>query len=107
VTLASKLRGHRDRAMRFFVFTNLFLAGVFLAMMVDRLADAAPVGDAWMWMAAGSAMVGVGIIGVVVVESGPTMRADGVSGMRHAVEVGLTVIFAIAIVALGWQMVVG
>ena len=107
VALATKLRGHRNRAMRFFVFTNLYLAGVFLAMMVDRLADATPVGDAWMWMAAASALVGVGIVGVVVVERGPTMRADGVSPTRHALEVGLTVIFAITIVALCWQMVLG
>jgi hypothetical protein len=107
VVLANKLRGQRARAMRFFVFTNLFLAGIFLAMMLDRLAHVASVGDAWMWMAAASALVGVGIVGVVLVERGPTMRAEGVSAMRHALEVGLTVVFAVAIVALGWQMVVG
>jgi protoheme IX farnesyltransferase len=107
LVLANKLRGQRARAMRFFVFTNLFLAGIFLAMMVDRLAHVASVGDAWMWMAAASALVGVGIVGVVLVERGPTMRAEGVSAMRHTLEVGLTVVFAVAIVALGWQMVVG
>jgi protoheme IX farnesyltransferase len=107
VWLAHKLRDRRDRAMRFFVFSNLFLAGIFLAMMVDRLADAGPVGDASVWMLAASVLVGVGILGVVVVERGPTMRAEGVSAMRHGVEVGVTVIFAIVIVTLGWQMVVG
>jgi hypothetical protein len=107
VVLAAKLRGHRDRAIRFFVFTNLFLAGVFLAMMVDRLAEAGPVGDAWMWMAAASTLVGIGLVGVVSVERGPTMRAVAVSPLRHVAEVGLTVAFAIVMVALGWQMVVG
>jgi protoheme IX farnesyltransferase len=105
--LAAKLRGHRERAMRFFVFTNLFLAGVFLAMMVDRLAGAGSVSDPWTWMTAASVLVGVGMVGVIVVESGPTMRARGVSIPRHVVEVGITVGFAVLIVALGWQMVVG
>jgi protoheme IX farnesyltransferase len=107
VTLASKLRGRRDRAMRFFVFTNLYLAGIFLAMMVDRLAKASPVGDASLWMAVASVLIGVGVVGVIVVERGPTMRARGVSGVRHTFEVGLTVVFALAMVGLCWQMVVG
>jgi hypothetical protein len=93
--------------MRFFVFSNLFLAGVFLAMMVDRLAGVGPVGDASAWMLAASALVGAGIVGVVVVERGPTMRAGGVSAARHAFEVGITVVFAVVILAVSWQMVVG
>lgn len=107
VWLAVKLRGNRDRAMRFFVYTNLFLAGVFLAMMVDTLAHVGQMGDAWLWMAASSALVAVGVIGVVVVERGPTMRAKGVSVLRHTAEVGVTVAYAIAMVLFGWQMVVG
>jgi protoheme IX farnesyltransferase len=107
IGFAHKLRGNRGRAMRFFVFTNLFLAGVFLAMMVDRLASAGPLGDPWMWMTAASGLIGVGIVGVIVVERGPTMRADGVSILRHATEVGITIVFGLAMVALGWQMVVG
>lgn len=107
VGLAVRLHRHRVSAIRFFVFTNLFLAGVFLAMMVDRLADVGTVGDPWMWMAAASGLVGVGLVGVVAVERGPTMRAKGVSVLRHMVEVGVSVVFALVMVTFGWLMVVG
>lgn len=107
LVLAGQLRRHRDRAMKFFIFTNLFLAGVFLAMMVDRLADVGQLAEPWMWAAAASGFMGVGLVGVVLVERGPTMRAEGVSVLRHTLEVGVTVAFAMAMAAFGWQMVVG
>ena len=103
VVLAARLRGNRGRAMRYFLFTNLVLAGVFLAMMVDRLADTQSVGWDRAWVVAGAGFVVVGLIGVVFVESRSGMRAAGVSVLRHTIEIAITVAFALTIVTLAWQ----
>lgn len=107
VVLATRLRGDCRRAMPYFLFTNFMLAGVFLAMMIDRLADVPAVGADTMWMAASTVLVSIGILGVVSVESGRSMRAPRVSVFRHVVEIAITAVFAAGMVALGWQMVGG
>lgn len=103
VTLAARLRGNRARAMPYFLFTNLVLAGVFLAMMVDRLADTPSVGGGLAWVMVGAVLVVVGLVGVVFVESRGGMRAAGVSALRHSVEIAITVLFAFTILFLAWQ----
>lgn len=106
VILAVRLRSDRSRAMRYFIFSNLFLAGVFLAMMVDRFAGTPEMPTQWLWTAAAAVLVVVGTAGIIHVESGPLMRAPTVSASRHFVEVGISVAFALVMVAVGWQMVV-
>lgn len=105
VFLAARLRRDRKRAMPFFLFTNLMLAGVFLAMMIDRLADVPAVGADTVWMVASTVLVSIGILGVVSVESGRRMRAPRISKSRFIVEIAITVVFAAGMLALGWQAV--
>jgi protoheme IX farnesyltransferase len=103
VVLAARLKGNRGRAIPYFLFTNLVLAGVFLAMMIDRLADTPPIGGGQAWVVAGAALVVVGLAGVVFVESRSGMRATGVSVARHTIEITITVAFALTIVTLAWR----
>lgn len=103
VGLAIRLRSDRSRAMRYFVFSNLFLSGVFLAMMVDRFAGTPAVGADRAWLIAATVLVGGGMLGVIRVETRPGMRAVGISVIRHGIELALTVAIAIAIVGFGWQ----
>ena len=91
--------------MPFFLFTNLMLAGVFLAMMIDRLAGVPAVGADTVWLVASTVLVSIGVLGVVSVESGRSMRAPGISVFRHLIEIAITVVFAAGMVALAWQMV--
>jgi protoheme IX farnesyltransferase len=107
VVLAARLRGNRARAMPYFLFTNLVLAGVFLSMMIDRLAGVPAVGFEKGFMTIASLLVLIGLMGVIHVERGKGMRAPGVSVIRHTLEITTTAAFAIVIVGLGWQMVVG
>lgn len=102
IGFAVPLRRDRTRAMRYFGFTNVYLAALFLAMMVDRvvLESALDVGDPWL--VAGSVLSLVGIALVVSVERGPGMRAPHVSALRHGIEVGTTTVFTIAMVVSSW-----
>lgn len=105
IVLATRLRGDRRRAMPYFLFTNLMLAGVFLAMMVDRLAGVPAIGADTVWMSASTVLVSIGVLGVIFVESGPGMRAPRISVFRHIIEIAITVVFGVGTIALGWQMV--
>jgi|GEM_PF-576485 len=107
VVLAIRLRSDRKRAMPYFLFTNLVLAGAFLSMMVDRLADVPAVGFSDGFMVVATLLVVIGLGGVIRVESGEGMRAPGVSAARHTLEIAITVLFGLGIIALGWQMVAG
>jgi len=93
--------------MPYFLFTNLVLAGVFLSMMIDRLAGVPAVGFEKGFMTIASLLVLIGLMGVINLERGKGMRAPGVSVIRHTLEIAATAVFAIVIVGLGWQMVVG
>ncbi|MEZ5175346.1 MAG: heme o synthase [Acidimicrobiia bacterium] len=106
VAFAARLRRNPNRAMPYFVFTNLVLAGVFLAIMLDRLAATPSLGHSYAWMTVASTIVGIGVVGVVSVESGKGMRAPGISVLRHGIEVGATVAFVGVMVLVGWQSVV-
>ncbi len=99
---AARLRSDRARAMRFFGFSNLYLAGVFLAMMVDRLLDIPALGAPILWMVAGTTLVVVGGIGVVGSEISSHARAPGVSRLRQMFEVGLTAAFGFGLTWFAW-----
>jgi protoheme IX farnesyltransferase len=101
VWLAFDLGSDRSKAMRYFGFTNLYLAGVFLAMMIDSMALDSGVGSAIVWISAGSVLVLAGVVMVVRLERAPHMRADGVSAIRHGAEVALSAGFAVVMVAAG------
>jgi protoheme IX farnesyltransferase len=103
IGLAVRLRSDRSRAMKYFVFSNLFLSGVFLGMMVDRFAHTPPVGFDVAWFAVAAVLVGVGMAGVLLVETRPGMRAPGVSVLRHGIELAITTAVAVGIVVLAWQ----
>jgi protoheme IX farnesyltransferase len=103
--LAVRLRQDRARAMRYFVFTNLVLAGAFLSMMIDRLAGVPSLGFERGFVAIAAVLVIVGLAGVVNVERGPGMRAPGISVLRHSIEILITVAFGISLLALAWQVV--
>jgi protoheme IX farnesyltransferase len=102
VVLAARLRGDRSRAMKYFVYSNLFLSGVFLSMMVDRFAHTAPLGYDTVWFIAAAILVGLGMVGVLVVETRPDMRAPRVSLLRHGIELAITTAVAVVIVVLAW-----
>jgi protoheme IX farnesyltransferase len=103
---AVPLRTDRSRSMRYFGYTNLYLAAVFLAMLVDRVLLDGAIGGASAWRIAGSTLALVGIAMVVTVERGHGMRAPGVSGLRHGVEVGVTVLFTVGMVIAAWAATV-
>lgn len=106
VVAATRLRTDRSQAMKFFGFTNLYLAGVFLAMMVDRLAGASAVVDAeTFWMVAATTLVGVGGLGVVASEIASHARAPGVSRARQIVEVAITASFGLGLTWVAWLAV--
>lgn len=105
VVLAFRLRADRSRAMKYFVFSNLFLSGVFLAMMVDRFADTPSVGFDHVWFGASAILTTVGMSGVLYVETRPGMRAKDISVFRHGVELAITVAVAAGVVILGWQSI--
>ncbi len=97
---ALKLRREPGRAMRYFGFTNLYLAALFLSMMVDRMALDSAVPWQPLFLTAGAVAVVLGIVAVVVGESRPGMRAPGVSALRHWLEVSLTAAFAVVLIAV-------
>ena len=96
---ARSLRSDRSKAMRYFGYTNVYLAAVFLAFLVDRVVLNAAVGGDTLLRVTGSLFALVGIAMVVGVERRPGMRAPGVSALRHTIEVGVTVVFTVTMVA--------
>ena len=93
------------KPMEYFGFTNIYLAAVFIAMMVDRLVLDVSVGGSVVWAIIGSALVVVGLVGVVSVEVRPSVRVAGIPAMRHFGEVGLTVAFALVILVGVWRSI--
>ena len=105
VAYAGRLRRDRSLAMRYFGFTNVYLAAVFLAMLIDRVVLDDGVGAGGFWWSLGAALTLGGLAMVVSVEARSGMRADGVSPLRHTGEVGLTVLVGIALVTATWWAV--
>lgn len=102
VIAALWLRSDRTRAMRFFGFTNLYLAGLFLAMMLDRLIDTPPLTGAVFWMVTATTIVGVGGLSVIASEVASHARGPGVSRLRQIAEVGITGLFAFGLTWAAW-----
>jgi protoheme IX farnesyltransferase len=105
VVAASRLKSDRTRAMAFFGFTNLYLAGVFVAMMVDRLVDVPVLGGSTFWMVTGPALVGIGGLGVMASEISSHARGPTVSRFRQIAEVGVTAFFAFGLTWAAWLAV--
>lgn len=107
VTAATALRSDRTRAMRFFGFTNVYLAGVFLAMMVDRLVETSEMGGAIFWMVAATTLVGVGSLAVIASEAVSHARGPDVSRFRQLAEISMTALFAFGLTWVAWLAVAG
>ena len=106
IIAAFRLRSDRTRAMGFFGFTNLYLAGVFLAMAIDRLVDTtALIEGTTFWMVAATALIGIGGLAVIASEISSDARAPGVSRPRQIIEVGVTAVFAFALTWIAWLAV--
>lgn len=102
VAAAVRLRSDRRKAMRFFGFTNVYLAGVFLAMMVDRLFDTPVLGGTTFWMVTATTLVGIGGLAVIASEVSSHARGPGISRSRQIAEVGITALFAFALTWAAW-----
>ncbi|GMR02983.1 MAG: heme o synthase [Acidimicrobiia bacterium] len=102
VVLPLRLRTGKMHPMQFFGYTNLYLAAVFLSMMVDRFVFDTGFGGAWSWALVGTGFVVLSLIGVAMVEARPQARAEGVSPARHIIEVGVTMAFAVALLVATW-----
>ncbi len=106
VVAAVRLMADRAKAMRFFGFTTLYLAGVFLAMMLDRLVGTTRVfGGATFWMIVATTLVGLGGLAVIASEVNSHARGPGISRLRQIVEVAVTAVFAFVLTWLGWLAV--
>ena len=95
-----RLRSDRSKAMRYFGFTNAYLAAVFLAMLVDRVVLEDGIGIDSLWQALGAISALVGIAFVVTVERRPGMIAETSSKPRHLIEVAITVVVTVVLVGL-------
>ena len=71
-------------------------------MMVDSVVLDTALGGGSSWLVAGSVFAFTGIALVVTVERGPGMRAPGITVARHAFEVGITVVWTLAVVVAVW-----
>lgn len=105
IVKAARLRSDRALAMPFFVFSNLYLGGVFIAMALDRIADTAFFGSVTLWLVIGSLLVGGGGILVLVSEISSDARAPHVSRFRQVLEVAITALFAFALLWASWLAV--
>ena len=85
-------------AMRYFGFTNVYLALVFLAMLLDRVILEASVGLDPIWQIAGAVAALAGIAFVASIERRPGMIAATSSRKRHFVEVSITVLATVVLV---------
>ena len=102
VAYANRLRSDRSIAMRYFGFTNIYLAAVFLAMLVDKVVLDEAAAGAEFWFVLGALLTLGGMALVVAVERRKGMRAPGVTPARHAVEVGITVLVGVILVLGTW-----
>jgi len=105
--LPLRVRIGRLSPMQYFGYTNIYLALVFGAMMLDRLVLDGSVGGATGWVLTGSALMVVGLAGVVTIEVQPAVRVHDIHVMRHVGEVGMTLAFAVALIVTVWQSVTG
>lgn len=102
VVFPLRLRTDQMKSMRYFGYTNLYLAAVFLSMMADRIVLDTEVGGAWALAVTGTGLMLAGLIGVATVEARPMVRAEGVSPTRHFFEVGITMAFAVILLVAAW-----
>jgi protoheme IX farnesyltransferase len=102
VVAAVVLRSDRTKAMKFFGFTNLYLAGIFLSMMLDRMFDTPILGAAGLWMVAATTLVGVGGLAIVVSELASHARGPRVSRLRQIAEIAITALFAFGVTWAAW-----
>ena len=105
--LPIRVRLGRLSPMQYFGYTNVYLALVFVAMMVDRLVLSGSVGGATAWVSIGTVLMLIGLAGVVTIEVRPAVRVHDVHVMRHAGEVGLTLAFAFALIVSVWRSING
>jgi len=103
ILLASRVRRGLAQPIRFFVYSNLYLASIFLAMMIDRIVLDTGLAGSRVWMAVGSILALGGLAMVVIIERRPEVRVAKVSGSRHAIEVAITVSVGVAIVVGSWM----
>lgn len=99
VAYAWRVRSGLAGPMAYFGYTNVYLATVFLAMLVDRVVLTNAVGFGGAWVVAGAAFVVFGLTSVAVVERRPGITAPGVSPVRHFAEVAVTIAFGLGVVA--------
>jgi protoheme IX farnesyltransferase len=102
VAFAGRLRSDRSLTMRYFGYTNAFLAAVFLSMLADRVILDDGAGGSDFWLVLGSLLMLGGLGMVASVERRDGMRAPGVSATRHFTEVGITVAIGVALIAATW-----
>lgn len=105
VIMPMRLRSEQLHPMRYFVYTNLFLAAVFLSMMIDRFVFGFGSGGGTLWAVIGTGLAFIGIVGVMSVEVRPSVRVDGIPTIRHALEVGVTVAFGVGLVIASWAAI--
>jgi len=103
ILLPVRLRRERVRPMRYFGYTNLYLASIFLVLMIDRLVYDTDLPGSRIWLTVGSVFVLGGLAMVAMVERRPEVRLAKVSGIRHAFEVAITMLVGVAIVAGSWM----
>jgi protoheme IX farnesyltransferase len=107
MVLPVRMRLGRLSPMQYFGYTNIYLAVVFVAMMVDRLVLDSFVGGATAWATIGTALMIIGLAGVVTIEVRPAVRVHDIHVMRHAGEVGLTLAFAVVLLVTVWRSIGG
>jgi heme o synthase len=105
VVLPLRVRSGRYNCMQFFGFTNIYLASIFVAMMVDRLVLDGAVGGSVVWASIGTALMALGLAGVVTIEVQPGVRVHDVPVARHIFEVGLTLSFAVVLIVVVWRSI--
>ena len=102
VAIPTRLRKGSVKPMKYFVFTNLYLASIFLAMMIDRLVFDTGVGAITAWMVVASVAVIGGLTMVALVERRPEVRLPKNSASRHALEVTVTMAAGLTLVVGCW-----
>jgi hypothetical protein len=105
---ANHLRSNLDKAMKYFIATNGYLAGVFLAIAVDVLVFGdvgLPVGIERAAVVVGSIGVVGGMVVIVAREFGTHPERRLVGRVRDAVEVLLPFVGALALVSVVWGAV--
>ena len=65
------------------------------------------VGGATAWASVGTALMVLGLVGVVTVEVQPAVRVHDIHVMRHVGEVGVTLAFAVALIVSVWRSING